>query len=211
MLGWIHMSRKEQDHSRSTRFPRQGKPAQPPSLVYKLSIELRHVEPRVWRTILVPNTLTLAQLDHVVRSVMGWSNSHLHEWHIGTARYSMPDTEWDALDETRFTIGEVLGDHVTEFAYAYDPGDNWEHRVIIDDRFTPDFEYNTWPMCIAGANACPPEDIGGPASYEEFAQVITNPSHPEHLTRWQEYGGPFDPAAFSVNQANDAIYDRRRT
>jgi hypothetical protein len=33
-------------------------------------------------------------------------------------------------------------------------------------------ECNARPMCIAGANACPPEDVGGPPDYMD--QVVKN-------------------------------------
>lgn len=177
--------------------------------VYQLRIELLDIEPRIWRTILVPETLTLPRLDRVVQAAMGWTNSHLHDWHIDGKRYGVPDPEWEApgelLDERKLTIGSVLGERIEEFGYDYDFGDGWEHRIVVEKRLAADPERNTWPMCIAGANACPPEDVGGPSGYMDFVQAMRDPVHEEHGEMWRWHGGPFDPTAFSLNDANRAI------
>ncbi|WP_284620563.1 plasmid pRiA4b ORF-3 family protein [Aquabacterium humicola] len=189
--------------------PRRPEPQQ----IYQLTVELQHIEPRIWRTILVPDTLKLARLDLVVQAAFGWTNSHLHEWRIGSARYGIPDPEWgtqeDLIDERKCTVGKVLGDDVAEFTYNYDFGDGWEHRITVDQRSAVEPERNAWPMCIAGANACPPEDVGGPPGYMDFLQAMRDRTHEEHLQVWRWCGGPFDPAAFSLNDANRAIRDLR--
>lgn len=184
-------------------------PRNAPSRVYRLRIELLDLEPAIWRTILVPDTLTLARLDRVVQAAMGWTGSHLHDWRIGGKRYGMVDPEWDEpgamFDERKFKVGEVLGEHIDEFGYEYDFGDGWRHRIAVEKRLPADPERNAWPMCIAGANACPPEDVGGPPGYLDFLEAMHDPAHVEHLDRWQWNAGPFDPTAFSLNDANRAI------
>jgi hypothetical protein len=60
-------------------------------------------------------------------------------------------------------------------------------------------------MCLAGANACPPEDVGGIGGYMDFLQAMSDPTHEEHEAMWLWSGGPFDPAGFDVNAANRAI------
>ncbi|CAM5798333.1 plasmid pRiA4b ORF-3 family protein [Rhizobacter fulvus] len=180
-----------------------------PLRVYQLRLELLFIEPVIWRTILVPETLTLPKLDRVIQAAMGWTNSHLHAWQIDGRRYGVPDPEWDPpgelLDERKFTVGSVLGEHIDEFFYDYDFGDGWEHRIAVDKRLAADTERNTWPMCIAGANACPPEDVGGPPGYMDFVQAMSDPMHNDHLQMWRWNGGPFDPTSFSLNDANRAI------
>lgn len=190
----------------SARKP-PGRPG--PKCIYQLRIELQHIEPQIWRKLLVPDTLTMVKLDRVVQMAMGWTNRHLHDWHIDGKRYGVPDPEWnnedDMLDERKFTVGGLLAEHIEEFFYQYDFGDGWEHRIVVEKRKPPQPEYNTWPMCIAGANACPPEDVGGPPGYMDFLEAIRNPTHEEHLHLWQWNGGPFDPVAFSANDVNRAL------
>jgi hypothetical protein len=49
-----------------------------------LRIELKHVKPVVWRRIVVSNQWTLASLHNYVPWVVGWQDSHAHEFHIGS-------------------------------------------------------------------------------------------------------------------------------
>jgi hypothetical protein len=57
-----------------------------PKRAYQRLIEFDEVEPRVWRRLWVPDTLTLARLDRVIQIAMGWTNSHLHEFEVDGKR-----------------------------------------------------------------------------------------------------------------------------
>ncbi|MEO3715718.1 plasmid pRiA4b ORF-3 family protein [Roseateles flavus] len=187
----------------STKFQRAK-----PQFAYQLRIELQHIEPLIWRRILVPDTVKLAKLDRLVQAAMGWTNSHLHEWQIEQRRYGMPNDDWgssDVLDERKFTVGAVLGEQVSEFLYSYDFGDGWDHRITVEERLPIQDGHNDWAMCLAGENACPPEDVGGPPGYMDFLEAMHNTRHEQHSDYWRWWGGPFDARAFSINAANMAI------
>lgn len=130
-----------------------------PTRIYQLHVELDDIEPRIWRRLWVADTLTLAKLDRVIQAAMGWTNSHLHEFEIEGTRYGMLDDEWPQdrplLDDKRHRLGQVLGEKVVDFVYTYDFGDNWEHAVTVEKRLEPEEQTNTWPICLAGENACP--------------------------------------------------------
>jgi len=49
---------------------------------------------------------------------------------------------------------------ITHFLYSYDFGDGWEHEVQIEGIGAAQ-EDEPSLLCLAGANACPPEDVGG--------------------------------------------------
>lgn len=180
-----------------------------PQTIYQLRIELEHIQPLIWRRVLVPDTVKLSKLDRIVQAAMGWTNSHLHDWHIEGRRYGIPDDEWvgtdDMLDERRFTAGMVLGASVHSLRYSYDFGDGWEHTITVEERLPVQAGRNDWPMCLAGENACPPEDVGGPPGYMDFLQAMHDPQHVQHADYWSWWGGPFDAKAFSLNAANMAI------
>lgn len=55
-------------------------------LVFQLRISLDEADPSIWRRLWVPGTLTLAKLDLVIQTAMGWTNSHLHEFNIDGRR-----------------------------------------------------------------------------------------------------------------------------
>lgn len=171
----------------------------------QLKIELRDVKPLVWRRILVPDSVTLAKLHLILQRAMGWTNSHLHEYEIARRRYGIPSQDWpDAepvADERRVRLQSFIEGRVKQFVYLYDFGDGWEHVVKIEDLVAP--RPGQPPVvCLAGANACPPEDVGGPYGYADFLEILANPRHEEHADMVSWIGGSFDPTTFDVDTAN---------
>jgi hypothetical protein len=180
-----------------------------PTHTYQFLVCLDDIEPKIWRRLWVPESLTLAKLDRVIQAAMGWTNSHLHEFAIEGRRFGIVDPDWDQepdlLEDKRFRVGDVLGTRVQDFQYTYDFGDGWVHSVNVEQVLVAREGINTWPMCLAGANACPPEDVGGTYGYMEFRNAVRDPTHEEHEAMWRWCGGPFDPSGFDVNAANAAI------
>ncbi|MBP9799111.1 MAG: plasmid pRiA4b ORF-3 family protein [Sterolibacterium sp.] len=58
------------------------------------------------------------------------------------------------------------------------------------------------PRCLAGGNACPPEDVGGGPRYIDFLEAIGDPSHEDHQHMLDWCGGSFDPDAFELDAVN---------
>jgi hypothetical protein len=52
-----------------------------------------------------------------------------------------------------------------------------------------------YPVCVEGARAWPPEDVGGVWGYADFVEAIQNPDHEDHEGMLEWAGGSFDPAA----------------
>src|SRR5439155_194057 len=77
-------------------------------------------------------------------------------------------------------------------AYLYDFGDGWEH-VLEFEGAHPHEARGRYPRCVAGARACPPEDVGGTPGYEDFLTAVADAEHEQHedMLRW--VGGSFDP------------------
>jgi hypothetical protein len=123
----------------------------------------------------------------------------LHEFEIADEQYGIPDPDDpfgpSVVSETRAKLGTSLQGGKT-FRYVYDFGDHWEHKIKVEKVLPPD-SYPV-PMCLGGANACPPEDVGGPYSYPEFLEALADPAHPEHDHLLEWHGGPFDPAVFDL-------------
>jgi len=170
-----------------------------------LRIELLDVEPAIWRSLRVPASVTLSKLHRIFQITMGWTNSHLHEFRIGGVRYGVP--ERDAQDrsvvaETRIKLVDALNSSVTQFQYAYDFGDGWEHEVKVE---TVGSDSQQPLLCLAGANSCPPEDVGGPPGYAEFLKAIRSPRHRDHKRYLTWCGGAFDPAGFDLQGINQAL------
>lgn len=169
-----------------------------------LRIELLGIEPLIWRRVRVPVRWTLKRLHGLIQSAFGWENRHLHDFRIGDVSIGMPDIDDDRpglQDESEWTIAEVQKSGTTEFLYVYDFGDWWQHRIVIESEQRTGAGARFAPICLAGENAAPPEDVGGLPGYEEFRAALADPNHERHeeLVNW--IGGVFDPKAFDLNRA----------
>jgi hypothetical protein len=177
------------------------------SPLYQLRIELLGIKPVIWRRLLVPGSIKLHRLHAILLWTMGWAGGHLHEFMIGDEHYGQPDPDFDMgpplQREDRVTLAAALGARKS-FLYLYDFGDGWEHRVTVEKVLPPAPGLQV-PLCLGGANACPPEDVGGPPGYADFLQVIADPAHEEHAAMLKWRGGEFDPTAFHVDDVNSTL------
>jgi hypothetical protein len=188
-------------------------PGKPVHTVLQLRIDLEEVEPAVWRRLLVPGDVTLATLHRMLQAAMGWNDSHLHSFEVGDDCYGPEDDEDDPPDGqiaegTTSVLDALAVGPVHEFLYEYDFGDGWSHRILVEERATHQ-KAMKFAVCLAGARACPPEDVGGPDGYEGFLAAISDPAHEEHEDYLHWIGGSFDPTAFDLGAANVALQTLR--
>jgi hypothetical protein len=179
-----------------------------------LRIELCDVEPLIWRRILVPTSWPMSRLHNYVQWVMGWQDTHPHEFRLGdqviAPDWWIKETSFDRetdndRDERRVRVGAVISDAATagEFDYLYDMGDEWRHRLVIEsDGGARAVGVHQLPLCTAGENACPPEDVGGPHGYARFLAALADPENEEHSAMLDWSGGVFDPRGFDLNYVN---------
>ena len=90
------------------------------------------------------------------------------------------------------------------FRYTYDFGDWWEHDIAVEDILVADAD-KRYPLCVDGAGACPPEDVGGAYGYREFLAALADPGHPEHEAMRGWVGRAFDPTAFDAARATTLV------
>ncbi len=178
--------------------------------IYQLKITLKDVRPPIWRRLLVASTTKLGDIHLMLQIVMGWSDSHLHEFIQGQDRYGMPDEAFpsDTKDEARYRLDQLLKTEKDKLIYIYDFGDSWEHEVVLE-KILPYETDAVLPLCLKGSRACPPEDIGGIWGYAMFLEAISDPAHPEHasMLEWaaEDINGPFDPGYFDLAEVNKQL------
>ncbi|MBZ0232181.1 MAG: plasmid pRiA4b ORF-3 family protein [Deltaproteobacteria bacterium] len=162
---------------------------------FAIDVRIREIEPPIWRSIELSGTSTLEDLHYAIQAAMGWTNSHLHQFVIGSKQYGAPEMD-DAglLDERRFRVQDVLGPRAS-CVYEYDFGDGWEHDVSVTS-VTP-ADRRVQPRCTAGERACPPEDCGGPGGYAVMLAALADPSHEEH-GMYAGWAGDFRPERFDL-------------
>lgn len=182
-----------------------------PKSLLQLRIELKHSSPVIWRSVLVPDNITLVKLHRVIQEAMGWYDCHLHEFVIDHRHYGMVDPEEDPswgigpelIDEKRKKLEKVLGRN-RRFEYLYDYGDSWWHTITLENRL-PLTSARPGMVCIGGEMACPPEDVGGLGGYFEFIEAMKDPQHEEHENLMEWWGEAFDPRAFDLIQINKRL------
>lgn len=178
------------------------------SKIYELYVELEHIEPLIWRRLLVPATISLPKLHNLLQLAMGWTDSHLHSFTFGKKSFGMAGVdgfgELNMLDERKRTLEAALGQSLPEFHYEYDFGDSRRCRIAAKPVARPDLEWH-YPLCTGGARAAPPDDVGGPPGYEEFLTAIKDPEHEEHDSMLVWIGGAFDPEGFDLNAINRTL------
>jgi hypothetical protein len=189
----------ENEEAVMARTAAQNQPAD--ASVLSLKITLRHIRPPIWRRILMPRDMTLADLHRAIQAAMGWEDAHLHSFTVGGRHYSAPKMLPDAANEARVTLDSLAKSGTTRFTYTYDFGDDWEHDILIEKN-PPKTAARAYPACVAGKRNCPPEDCGGPWGYDELLAALADPGSPQHAERLEWLGQAFDPEDFSVTHAD---------
>jgi len=174
-----------------------------PSAV-QIRVSIDHIEPAVWRRLIVPSNWNLEQLHLTIQAAFNWWNYHLHEFRIGGLCFGDVAVLEEGLvegDPSVFDQREVrmrdFRDPGTTFTYIYDFGDGWHHTIEIEERLALDIA-PTHARCVDGARARPPEDVGGIPGYERFLAIIGNPKDPEYADTRRWCDGHFDPDWFDL-------------
>lgn len=175
--------------------------------LYQLKVTLKGLRPPIWRRLLIRSATPLNELHEILQRAMGWGNYHLHSFSIHDKEYGIPDPDWgidDIKDESRVKLSQVVPGEKFKFLYTYDFGDGWDHEILVE-KVLPVDETLTYPTCIKGKRACPPEDCGGPWGYEDLIAIMADPQHPEYEERLEWLEQPLDPEYFDLNEVNEAL------
>lgn len=178
------------------------------ALVFQFKINLLGIDPPVWRRIQIPAKYSFWDLHVAIQDSMGWLDCHLHAFRIRRKHKSrpsaigIPDEFSDNVEPGwEVAVADIFYEPGQFAAYEYDFGDDWEHEVLLEGILLKD-KGLTYPRCIDGARACPPEDCGGIPGYEDLLEVLGNPKHAdfEGMNYWLKGQAkdnyPYDPDRF---------------
>ncbi|MBC9727591.1 plasmid pRiA4b ORF-3 family protein [Streptomyces sp. TRM68367] len=196
--------------------------------VHQLKIELRGLRPPVWRRVRVPSRLSLGGLHEVIQVLFGWDGMHLHAFEDGRHAAWGPhrdplggalDSGWD--DEDGVALADVLPRAGGRLSYTYDLGDDWEHRITVEEVRPAGPDEAGYAVCTGGRRALPDcEDVGGVWALQELLERYEAGERPEPVT--EEDGEPeydshadyvlarmfttgFDPARLDVAELSGAL------
>jgi hypothetical protein len=178
--------------------------------IYEIKITLNGSKPAIWRRIQVSADVTLFKLHRIMQEAMGWTNSHLHQFFVGNDTYKMREqradfgTDDSSKNERTTKLRQVVSGDGFRFRYDYDFGDNWKHTLVVERVLAPE-NGAKYPRCVAGARACPPEDVGGVHGYGEFLEALRDPSHPAHEEMSEWIDKKFDPEKFDLTMTNQIL------
>ena len=175
--------------------------------VWQFKIVLEDTKPTIWRRIQTPENYTLWDLHVAIQDAMGWADYHLHQFETielkpGNIKYiGIPDEDdcmntapgWKEKISDWFSL-----DNRKTMRYVYDFGDSWNHKITLE-KILPKEKKIKYPICIAGALACPPEDCGGIGGYYDLLEIMDNPKHEEYKDMIEWLGGEkFNPEDFDI-------------
>jgi hypothetical protein len=105
------------------------------------------------------------------------------------------------IDERKDRLRDVVSRQASRFTYEYDFGDLWTHELLVENILFPQEDVH-YPVCLAGARGCPPEDVGGTVGYENMLEAIHDSNHPQRVGYLEWIGATFGPEAFDTDEVN---------
>jgi hypothetical protein len=158
----------------------------------QLKVWLLTMSPMVWRRLLVPAGYSLRELHGVIQVAMGWEGIHLYQFRLRAARYGSFELSASSPD---VLIESLQLRKRARFTYEYDLNACWRHEIRIEARLELD-PRKTYPVCVDGHGACPPEDCGGAAGYLEGRAAALSL-------------GAFDDLDIIVDMVEQVVIERR--
>jgi hypothetical protein len=172
--------------------------------VLQFKIELPEILPLIWRRILIPSDYNLWDLHVAIQDSMGWLDYHLHHFEFKgkgknkEVRIGIPDFEGtDEMPEVypgwEIPVLTYFNDLGITAKYFYDYGDSWWHTVQLEGYYFKDKKVS-YPICIDGERACPPEDCGGERGYYEMIKTLSDVENEdyEEMKTWVGKNWHFD-------------------
>lgn len=87
---------------------RMNDPFDPDYFVIVADVHIIGIEPRVSRVLELPVKLNFTQFHDVLQTAFGWTDSHLHQFHVGGLTIGAPEFNEDSFYEPRtFEASEI--------------------------------------------------------------------------------------------------------
>ena len=183
-----------------------GMKKSPRGKVYALRLTVASLQPRIWRRLLVRETMWLSRLHEAIQVLFGWYDYQSHVFFMGEKRYGNPmDHDGVAIEDDRdVTLADVRLSEHDRTAYDYLFAEGWHVDIRVEKTIAAE-KGVAYPRCVAGERAGPPEDCGGIEAYKDMLYCL---KHPEtDLGReWREWLEPgHDPEKCDLSAINKAL------
>src|SRR5690554_194273 len=194
-------------------------------MAHKLKTVLKDTEPKITRTVIVPEKFNFNDLHIVIQCVMNWNDSHLYQFNLSAPYASdsirLKNEESNLFGFQRNKQYDAKKIHLSDFFngqkknmnYIYDFGDDWIHTITVLKKPNEEVLY---PKCIKGENAAPIEDCGGVWGFYELLEIISKKrktAEDKEMLEWARIpkGKSYeDIYAFDIDEVNQRLIDAFR-
>ena len=185
----------------------KGTPAKkPPERGFSLRLSVVGCQPRIWRRLLVRESMWLSRLHDSIQVAFDWFDYQTHAFNLDDLRFGNPlkREELTIEDDRDVTLADLDLEHRAQFTYGYHFGEGWQVEIKVEKVIAIE-KGATYPVCLAGERSGPPEDCGGLEAFHDMLACIKEPN--TDLGReWLEWLGPdYDPAACDLVKINKAL------
>jgi hypothetical protein len=179
--------------------------------VIQIKISLKYSSPLIWRRLQVPATQPLRGLHRIIQASFSWNSSHLYVFNVDGIEYGDPELDngemgWENDQNRKLSQIAKVTDN---FTYTYDFGDNWEHKIEIEE-FLKSKKGVKYPLCIDGKETAPLDDVGSIPGHYNMLEALSNPDHPEHEEYCSWVGEFYHLQKFNISHVNELGLQRRR-
>ncbi len=173
-------------------------------IILQLRVDLDATEPSPWRVVLVSERALLIDLHRIIQALFGRDESDQHSFRVDGVVFEAP---FDESGSPRHTDGSSLrqlelepGNEFTHLVES-DFDTPWRHLLTVEDRFirTPG---QRLPLCVEGAGASPPPDVGSPEDWRRILAAVGSPVDARTVVLLEWLPPEFDPAFFDRTSTN---------
>lgn len=164
------------------------------------------------RTIVVPECMTMTDLNDAIQRVMGWEHDHLWAFRDGRdgPTYEIPHEDDFAsfykrltFDADETTIGKAFPKRGAKLTYEYDFGDGWEHVVTrMADPKTAEI------ACVKSEGPDGIEDFGGQYRLADFIEAMRKDPKDEEWVEAMEWAGFDDQECLKEYLAGESAEEK---
>ncbi len=178
----------------------------PVARVLCLRLVIAGTQPKVWRRLLVRETMWLSRLHDSIQIAFDWFDYQTHAFALDDLRFGNPVKRDDLIveDDRDVTLADLNLAHRDRMTYDYQIGEGWHVDIRVEKSAAPGKGVH-YPICVAGERAGPPEDCGGLEAFHDMLACLKEPE--SDLGReWLAWLGPdYDPGVCDLDKVNQAL------
>jgi len=177
-----------------------------PEKVYALRLDVAGTTPRIWRRLLVRESMWLYALHDTLQVLFDWFDYQTHVFNIDDLRLGNPVKQTDIIieDDRDIALSDLDLENRGRLTYDYHFGTGWRVDIKIE-KTVPLQKKMTYPHCLAGERAGPPEDCGGLEAFHDMLDCL-NGAESDLSREWSAWLGPdYDPDRCDPAKINQAL------